>query len=183
MKTTNEELALPAQEELSAIFITKHKMNNMDMERIVINANQVEEILLTTKLNEDVQVELVEELVDTTPEWLDLESDMQMERIKQVLTCETVICKLQIDKIIRRGIDLVESHIDQEGSVVIEAYYTNISREERRKALKSMSKEKQTQMKKAVKVLSGEENLVDLATKKLEKMKKNNSKFRGRDIK
>jgi hypothetical protein len=107
---------------------------------------------------------------------LDIEPDVQIDRIKTALTQESVIEYLKVQGTIRKGCDMVDVGIDQEGSIVIEAFYTTLNREQRRLINKAVPKEQKEKMKEAVNIFSGNDNLVDLAAKKLEKMQKAASK-------
>jgi hypothetical protein len=157
-------------EGMSGIFIAEHQMNNMKMERIVVSGPAIVAILKVTQLSPAAQEEAVMDLVGRTPEWLDLEPEVQVDRIKAVLTQESVIEYLKNKEVIRPQCDMVQTGIDIEGSVVIEAYYTTLNREQRRAIDKSMSDKQKQDMREAVNILSGNDNLVDLAAAKLKKM-------------
>jgi hypothetical protein len=167
-------------EGMSGIFIAEYQMNNMKMERIVVSNPAIIAILKVTQLSPEAQEEAVMDLVARTPEWLDIEPEIQMERIKAVLTIESVIEYLKVKEVVRKGCDMVQSGIDVEGSVVIEAYYTQLNREQRRAIDKSMSEQQKEDMVNAVNILSGNDKLIDLAAAKLKKMQEaNKPKFRA----
>lgn len=168
------------QKEIQAgIYIAEHQMNNMRMERIVVSNPAIVKILgieeaqLTTEEQEDA----VNQLVARTPDWLELDEDedvceqMQIDKIKICLTQETVVNYLVLQGTIRKGCDTIQLGIDEEGSIVIEAYYVQMNREQRRAVAKSMTEEQKKQMVEAVNIL-GEDNIVDLAKKKFEKLQK-----------
>jgi hypothetical protein len=157
-------------EGMSGIFIAEYEMNNMKMERIVVSGPAIMAILGCTQLSQQAQEEAVFALVDRSQEWNDVEPDIQLERIKAVLTQESVIEYLKSVEVIRSKCDMIQTGIDVEGSIVIEAYYTQLNREQRRAIDKSMSEEKKKDMAAAVNILSGNDNLVDLAAAKLKRM-------------
>lgn len=166
------------QNELQAgIYLSEHQMNNMTMERIVVSNPAILKILDLVQLSDEEQVEAVGLLVDRTPNWLELSEDeneneqLQVAKIKTVLTQETVLKYLAEEGIIRPKCDTVQLGIDEEGSIVVEAYYVQLNREQRRSMDKSMTEEQKKQMVEAVNVL-GEDNIVDLAKKKFEKLQK-----------
>src|SRR5690606_7340150 len=68
------------------IFMTEHEMANMKMERFVVSNAAIIEILKKVQLTKQEQEEAVDMLVHRTPEWNDLETDDQIQRIKSVLT-------------------------------------------------------------------------------------------------
>lgn len=158
-------------EGLSGIFIAEYEMANMTLERIVVSNPAILAILSVTKLTPEAQEEAVYLLVDRTPEWHDLDVEIQVEKIKATLTQESVIEFLKDKEAIRPNCNMVQTGIDQEGSIVIEAYYTQLNREQRRLISKSMTDEQKDGMREAVNILSGNDNIVDLAAKKLEKLK------------
>ena len=158
-------------EGLSGIFIAEYEMSNMKLERIVVSGPAIVAILKITQLSQKAQEEAVNLLVDRTPEWNDIEPEIQIERIKAVLTQESVIEYLVTKNVIRKKCDMVQTGIDEEGSIVIEAYYTQLNREQRRAIDKTLSKEKKEDMAQAVNILSGQDNIVELAAKRLEKLK------------
>jgi hypothetical protein len=169
-------------EGMSGIFIAEYDMNNMKMERIVVSGPAIMAILGCTKLSQEAQEEAVMSLVARSPEWLDIEPGIQVERIKAVLTQETVIEYLKAKEVIRAKCDMVQTGIDEEGSIVIEAYYTQLNREQRRALDKSMTDEQKEKMADALNILSGNDNLVDLAAAKLKKMKEAAGKKQVRKV-
>lgn len=171
MKKT--EPAVEQVEDLNGIFISEHDMNNMRMERIVVSNPAILAILKVTELPVAKQEAAVAQLVDRTADWMDIEPDVQMERIKAVLTQETIIEYLVEKEYINDKCDMVNTGIDVEGSVVIEAYYVKLSREQRRAFKKASTSEEREKMADAVNLL-GQENILDLAQKKLEKMREKN---------
>lgn len=170
------------QGEVPGIYLSEHQMNNMKMERIVVSNPAIIKILEGTQLSEKAQEEAVNDLVDRTEDWLDMENEDQIAKIKVVLTQESVVEFLRHQGTIRDKVDVLQVGIDDEGSVVIEAYYTSLNREQRRAAEKAMSEEDKRRMEKAVNILGSNDNLVDLAQKKMEKLKKEGKKFRGKKL-
>lgn len=165
-------------EGLSGIFIAEYQMNNMKLERIVVSNPAIVAVLKVTKLSQEAQEEAVIALVERTPNWLDFEPELQIERIKAVLTQETVLEYLKHEGVIRKGCDLVETGIDVEGSIVIEAYYTELNREQRRAIDKSMTDEQKARMAESLNILSGQDNLIELAAEKLKRLKNEPVKVR-----
>jgi hypothetical protein len=183
------EMVVDVQQELmSGIFIAKHTMNNMDMHRIVVSDYAIQSILKTTKLSLQAQEEAVQGLVDRTPNWETLGVDedatyaIQIDKIKTILTQETVLEYLIHDGVITKKVDTVEVGIDPEGSVVVEAYYTNLNRESRRKAAKKTTPVQKAAMERAVNILGSNDNLLDLAAKKLEKLKQQGTSFQRKEL-
>lgn len=172
------------QKEIQAgIYLAEYQMNNMTMERIVVSNPAIIKILESLLLTPEEQEQAVNLLVDRTPEWNDLSTEEQVNKIKACLTQETVIEFLKEQGAIRPKCDMVQTGIDQEGSVVVEAYYTNLNREQRRAVEKATSEEKKQQMMDAINILSGDDKLVDLAAKKLEKLQKDGKiKAKKRDL-
>jgi hypothetical protein len=170
MKATGEEKELE-----TGIYIAEFEMSNMKMERIVVSNPAIIRILELIQLSVEEQEVAVNELVDRTPNWLELDEDedvteqLQMEKIKACLTQETVVEYLLQEGIVRPKCDTVQLGIDEEGSIVVEAYYVQLNREQRRAAETSMTDEQKKGMVDAVNIL-GEDNIVDLAKKKFEKL-------------
>lgn len=169
---------------LSGIFLAEYKMNNMNMERIVVVDAAIQTILKVIKLSLDAQEEAVFKLTDRTPDWLEMDEKEQIAKIKTVLTQETVLAYLQEVGAIRDSVDTVDVGIDEEGSIVVYAYYTNLNRAQRRKMEKALSENDKVALVDAFNILSGEENkLIDLAAKKLEKLKQEGKSFKGKKLK
>lgn len=176
-----------SEELIQGIFIDKHKMNNMDMERIVVSDPAIKTILKVTRLSLQAQEDAVNALVDRTPDWMELGEDedtteaLQIAKIKTVLTQETVVAYLQEQEVIRDKVDTLELGIDEEGSIVVYAYYTNLNREQRRAMEKAYSEDDKIALVEAFNQL-GSEKIVDLAAKKIEKLKEEGKDFRGRKL-
>lgn len=157
-------------EGMSGIFIAEYQMNNMKMERIVVSGPAIVAILKVTQLSVAAQEEAVMSLVDRVPEWNDIEPEEQVDRIKAVLTQESVIEYLKAKEVITSNCNMVQTGIDVEGSIVIEAYYTTLNREQRRAIEKSMTDKQKQDMAQAVNILSSNDNLIDMAAAKLKRM-------------
>lgn len=187
--TKKNELPLPEmvveskQDLMSGIFVSEHKMNNMDMHRIVVCDAAIQTILSVTRLSVEAQEDAVNKLVDRTPEWLDLEEVDRYNRIKSVLTQETVLEYLIYQEAVTNKVDTVELGVDEEGSIVICAYYTNMNREQRRAKKKQYSQTELEAMERAVNLFESNDNLVDLAKKKLEKLQKEGKLPKGKGAK
>lgn len=172
MKPMEEVEEQSQPQEVPGIFITKEKVHNMDVERILVAGFAIKDILERTKLTVKAQEEAVDRLVERTPMFFSMEPEEVHEKIKIALTEETVVEYLRHEGIIRKKADMVEVGVDKEGSLVVTAFYTNVPREIRRAIQKQVSKKEMARMDKAVNILSGDNNLIDLAQKKLEKLKK-----------
>lgn len=172
-----------SEEMLSGIFIAEYELNNMNMERIVVSNPAILEILKRVRLTPKAQEEAVFALVDRTLNWAELSTEEQVNKIKAVLTQETVVEYLRKENIIRDKVDVIEVGIDHEGSIVVYAYYTNLNREQRRRMKKQMNEEKIEQMKQVVNIMGSNDNIIDLAAKKIEKLKREGKSFRGRKLK
>ena len=185
LPTINEEhFEKSGVEILSGIFLAEYKLNNMNMERIVVVDAAIQTILKITRLSLEAQEEAVFKLADRTADWLDLDEAEQIAKIKTVLTQETVLAYLQEVGIVRDKVDTVDLGIDEEGSIVVYAYYTNLSRAQRRKMERALSEGDKNALVDAFNILSGEENkLIDLAAKKIEKLKQEGKNFRGKELK
>lgn len=187
--TKKNELPLPEmvvgneQDLMSGIFVSEHKMNNMDMHRIVVCDAAIQVILSSTKLSLEAQEEAVNKLVDRTPGWLKLDEVDQINRIKSVLTQETVLEYLIYKEAVTNKVDTVEIGVDEEGSVVVFAYYTNRNREQRRAAKKQYSPTQVEALERAVNLFETNDNLVDLAQKKLERLQKEGKLPKGKGAK
>jgi hypothetical protein len=158
------------QEEVTGIIITKDRVSNMDMERIMVAGFAVVDILQRTRLSQSAQEEAVDRLVDRTPNFLKLKEEERVEKIKAVLIQETVIEYLRHEGIIREKVDMVDSGVDEEGSVVVTAYYTHVSREIRRALKKQYDEDQMRKAEAAINILQGDDKLVDLAAARLRKM-------------
>jgi hypothetical protein len=162
-----------AKNSVSGIFVTEHPISNMTLQRIVVSLPATLQILELIKLPLKDQEEAVDDLVRRTPNWKELETEEQVEKIKTVLTIETTIYYLECIETIRPQVDVIETGIDDEGSIVVEAYYTNMSREQRRAAEKAMSENDKEALVAAVAQidqLMEKGNVLDLAKKRMEKM-------------
>lgn len=180
----SEEKTLIGEKEyegMNGIFIAEYDMSNMRMERIVVSNPAILAILKVTRIPEEMQEKAIFDLVDRTPEWNDLDVEIQVAKMKAVLTQETIIEYLKAKEVIRPKCDIVETGIDPEGSVVVEAFYVSLNREQRRMMDKVFPDTQKKQMAEAVNILSGNDNLIDMAAKRLEKLKEEGKvyKFRG----
>lgn len=156
-------------EQVSGVFVSEHEMNNMKMERIVISNPAIIEVLKLVKLPKEDQEEAVDNLVARTPSWEDLDDEDQLNRIKAVLTQETCLYYLQAIETIRPSVDFVEVGVDEEGSIVVYAYYTS-NRQQRRNLGKNVSKEEAQRIFDEANILGGL-NITELAQRKMAAMK------------
>lgn len=166
---STQEIVIKEYEE--GIYMTEHKMSNMVMERFVVSNPSIVSILKKIKMTQEEQEEAVDMLVHRTPDWNDIEPEDQIERIKAVLTTETVLLYLQDKGYLRANLDLVELGVDQEGSVVVYAFYTGTNREKRRAMMKKYGEEGVKEIVESTNFLGGQ-NIVDMAKKKMERMQK-----------
>jgi len=171
MSETKATMPAALPEEVPGIFITKETISNMEKERILVAGFAVVDILARTKLSIEAQDEAVDKLAARTPYLFQMEPTQIHEKIKVALTQETVIEYLRHEGIIRKEVDMVEAGIDEEGSVVVTAFYTKVSREIRRAIQKNMKPEDMERMEQAINLLDQDVNLVEAAAKKLEAMK------------
>lgn len=162
--------------EIPGIFITKETVSNMDMERILVAGFAVVDIIQRTKLLQAAQEETVDKLVDRTPNWLKLDSDVRVEKIKAALTEETVVEYLRHEGIIRDKVDMVEVGIDEEGSVIVTAFYTHVSREIRRAIKKQYDADSVAKAEQAINILAGDDKLIDLAAARLKRLQEQGKK-------
>src|SRR4051812_11366303 len=109
-----EELLSADVQEVPGIFISKETISNMDMERIMVAGFAVVDIVQRTRLSKSAQEEAVDKLVDRTPNFMKLKSEVRIEKIKAVLTEETVVEYLRHEGIIRKNVDMVEVGVDEE---------------------------------------------------------------------
>jgi hypothetical protein len=161
--------------DVSGIFITEHDISNMKMERILVSNPAILKILELIKLPKKDQEDAVDNLVSRTPDWMDLEPEVQIQKIKVVLTTETILYYLTGIETIRKDCDLVEVGVDEEGSVVVYAYYVDMSRVQRREMIKKTSKKDKEKIKATASELdrlAEQGNIIDLAKKKMERLAK-----------
>ena len=159
--------------EVLGIIITKDTVGNMNLEHIHVSDGAIQLILKSIKLNEDAQFEIIDKLVDRTPNWAALSQDEQINKIKTILTQETVIEYLRFNGDIRENVNMLEAGIDEEGSIVITAYYIQEDEQIKHALQSELTKDQVDAMEREINILSGNTNLLDAARKQLdEKMKK-----------
>lgn len=161
------------QKEVLGIFIQKNDIANMNLETIHVTDFAIQTILKSIQLTPEAQEEVVNSLVDRTPNWVQLDSEEQVNKIKIALTYETVIEYLRLHEYIREGIDMIETAVDEEGSIVISAYYVNDT-EETKKMFKDVSEEDIKKMENdinqfnaAASALDGSINILEEAQKRI----------------
>jgi hypothetical protein len=162
--------------EMPGIFISKETISNMEMERIMVAGFAVVDILSRTQLSQSAQEEAIDKLVDRTPNFIKLKPEVAVEKIKMVLTQETVIEYLRHQDIIRKNADMVEVGVDKEGSLVVTAFYTKLSRDVRRALKKQYDAKDMAKAEAAINILEGEDNLVSLAAARLKKLQESGKK-------
>lgn len=159
------------QKEVLGIFITKNEISNLNIEHIHVTDYAIQTILKTVRLNEEVQKEVVDKMVDRTPDFFKLSHEEQVNKIKTVLTFETVIEYLRLNDYIHEGIDMIETGIDNEGSIVISAFYANNTEITDSIFANGMTEEEVNQMEKDFNVIDSSINIIEEAKKKMESMK------------
>ncbi|WP_263117553.1 hypothetical protein [Bacillus subtilis] len=157
--------------EVLGIFITKNEISNLNIEHIHVTDYAIQTILKTVRLNEEVQKEVVDKMVDRTPDFFKLSHEEQVNKIKTVLTFETVIEYLRLNDYIHEGIDMIETGIDNEGSIVVSAFYANNTEITDSIFANGMTEEEVNQMEKDFNVIDSSINIVEEAKKKMESMK------------
>jgi hypothetical protein len=180
----SEEKTLVGEKEfegMSGIFIAEYDMANMKMERIVVSNPAILAILKVVKLPEAAQEKAVYDLVDRTPEWNKLDTEVQVAKIKAILTQESVIEFLKAKEVIRPKCDVVQTGIDIEGSIVIEAYYVSLNREQRRLIDKTHSEAEKQRLAEAVNIMGSNDNLIDMAKARMEKLAKEGKVVKPRE--
>lgn len=152
-----------------AIFKTQQQISNMRIEEIVVPEATVQVMLSQKKLTAAGQKQAIYDLVDRTPGWLNLEQEEQEVRILAALTQETIIYLLRESGEITDKCDFYESEIDEEGSVKVRAFYTEVNRQMRRALKKQTAEERarQARMDQAVNILSQNQHIMDLAKQRM----------------
>jgi hypothetical protein len=118
---------------LTGINIATQEIANMIVDTIYVAPDAVSVILNNLKLTPSEQAMAVDELVDRTKDWLELEEDKQHEKIEICMTQETVVKYLVENNAIRSDCYSINVGIRaDDGAVVIEAMYVRLNREERR---------------------------------------------------
>lgn len=113
----------------------------------------------------------MQQWIDRTPNYFKLGPEEQINKIKTVLTMETVIEYLRLNNYIREGIDMIETGIDEEGSIVVSAYYVNDTELTDKVFNEQMTEEQVNQMETEYNIIDNSINIVEEAKKKMESMK------------
>lgn len=162
------------QKEVLGIFITKNEISNLNVEYIHVTDFAIQTILKTIRLNQEAQQEVIDKMVDRTPNYFQLDPEVQVSKIQTTLTIETVVEYLRLHEYIREGIDMIEVGIDQEGSIVVSAFYVEKTETLEKVFNEEMSEEQINELEKQVNILDGSINIYEEAKKRVEKMKKDN---------
>jgi hypothetical protein len=157
--------------EVVGIVITKETIANMEKERILVADFAIVDILQRTKLSQKAQEDAVDRLVDRTLNWMKLKEEVRIDKIKTVLTEETVIEYLRHEGIIRKDADMVEAGVDKEGSIVVTVFYTKVPRAIRRAIAKETNEKKVREMETTLNILDQDMDLVQAAAAKLASLK------------
>lgn len=112
-------------------------------------------------------------MVERTPGYFQLTPEEQVNKIKTTLTIETVVEYLRLHEYIREGIDMIEVGIDQEGSVIVSAFYVGQDETLDKVFRKELTPEEIDQLEK-VNILDGQVNIYEEAKKRLDQMKADN---------
>lgn len=158
----------PTASEVLGIIITKESIGNMDLEHIHVSDGAIQLILKSIRLNQDTQNEIVDKLVDRSPNWASLTQEEQIDKIKTILTQETVIEYLRLNGDIRENVNMLETGIDQEGSIVITAFYIHEDEKVKQVLHPELTKEQVDAMEREINILSNDMNLLEVAQKQLE---------------
>lgn len=159
--------------EILGIVITKETVGNMNLEHIHVSDGAIQLILKSIRLNEETQMEIVDKLVDRSPNWVSLSQDVQLNKIKTILTQETVIEYLRFNGDIRENVNMLETGIDEEGSIVITAYYIQEDEQIKEALYSQLTEEQLEAMEREINILSNDMNLIEVARKQLnEKIQK-----------
>lgn len=158
----------PTASEVLGIIITKESIGNMDLEHIHVSDGAIQLILKSIRLNQDTQNEIVDKLVDRSPNWASLTQEEQIDKIKTILTQETVIEYLRLNGDIRENVNMLETGIDQEGSIVITAFYIHEDEKVKQVLHPELTKEQVDAMEREINILSNDMNLLEVAQKRLE---------------
>jgi hypothetical protein len=133
---------------LSGINVATQEVANMTVDTIYVAPDAVSVILNNTKLTELEQACAVDDLVDRTRDWLDLEPDKQTEKIEICMAQETVTKYLMESGTIRDDCYSINVGMRaDDGAVVVEAMYVHMNREERRAWVKRAKRIKSTKHK------------------------------------
>jgi len=159
-------------QEVLGIIIQEQEVGNMKINHIHVSDFAIQTILKTISLSEKAQFEAVDKLVDRTPEWTSLKQEVQMDRIKIILTQETVIEYLRYNEDIKEDVSMIETGIDEEGSIIVTAYY--IQEDEATNNILGqdpLTEEQVNEMERSFNVVTSQINVVEEAKKRLEQMK------------
>ncbi|MEX3713411.1 hypothetical protein ABFV99_13485 [Cytobacillus horneckiae] len=168
------------QKEVLGIIITKKEISNMNVEHIHVTDFAIQTILQSIHLNPEVQEEAIDRMVDRTPDYFTLEPEEQVDKIKIALTYETVIEYLRLNDYIRDEVNMLETGIDEEGTIVVTAFYikdTDLTKEVFKDEL---TEEQELQLEKQMNILDGSINIYEEAKKRLETMKNTVVPFQNR---
>lgn len=164
----------PKDNEILGIVITKNEISNLNVEYIHVAEYAIDPILKSIRLTPAAQQEAVDKMVDRTPDFFELEPEVQTNKIKTVLTIETVIEYLRLNDYIREGIDMIEVGINDEGTIIVSAFYVAKTELTEKVFSEEMTEEQIDEMERQINILDGSINIYEEAKKRVEKMKKNN---------
>lgn len=126
------------------LFISSDIVSNMTIKKVAVPQSTVLNILNAYELPKEDQSKAVIELVNRTTGWLELDTEVQHEKIKLALTQETVACFLN-EKNILKGCSMYECGIDEEGTIVVNGFY--VDGEADRIIAQELRREKDKEMK------------------------------------
>lgn len=130
------------------IFRSNASHANMKVERFVVPQNSTLIILDIFKLDKDKQERAINKLVDRTPDWLQMTTESQVNLIKLTLSQESVVYYLYETGTIRKDCSMYENSVDENGNIVIDAFY--IEAKHTKEEIAQMQAEKIKQTKKII---------------------------------
>lgn len=105
------------------LFKTVDELANMRIETFRVPQASFYQIKEQFVLPRDHQSKTVEKLVDSRPDWLDLDEEEQLAEIKLKLILETVAQYLYSNDYISEQCTMYDNGFDEQGNVVLSAYY------------------------------------------------------------
>lgn len=154
---------------MPGIKVTKQDVSNMRIEHFNISTEIVQAIVQQLKLTEEAQNEVVDKLVDRTPEWMDLESEEQTNKIKAALIEETIIEFLRLNEYVRKDVEMIDIGISDDLSILASAFYIKHDKTVEKELKQNMSKEELDKLENQINILDGSINIIEEAKKKLNK--------------
>lgn len=144
-------------------------VSNMTMDKITVPQAAAAAILKTIHLTEEAQHDAMDKLLNRTPNYHELSTEEATEKIKVMLTMETVVEFLRLGEYIPPSVDMIEVGIDGEGSIVVTSY--DVKQDETTEKLfeGSISEEEVENLERAVNLFDTDLNIFEEAKKRVEK--------------